>query len=79
MARIRSRKSSRRHFTPLANPIHVGGHANTPQRSGVFFARAFAQELGILIPRSLVLKVTSVAERNQARILALNQVRTLHN
>ena len=42
-------------------------------------AKAFAQELGIPIHKSLVRKVTGVAERVQTRILALKQVRTRHN
>jgi hypothetical protein len=57
----------------------VDGQAKTPQRATVIAAKAFAQELGIPIPKSLVRKVTSVAERVQTRILASKQVRTRHN
>jgi hypothetical protein len=55
------------------------GQAKTPQRAAIIAARAYAQELGILIPQSLVRKVTGVAERVQSRILALKQVKTRYN
>jgi hypothetical protein len=81
MARIRSRKSRARHFTPPPDLLHLDErtHPKTPSRCGVLWAKAFSQELGIPIPQSLVRKVTGVAERVQPRILASKQVRTRHN
>jgi len=81
MARIRSRKSRARHFTPPPDLLHLDErtHPKTPSRCGVLWAKAFSQELGIPIPQSLVRKVTGVAERVQTRILASKQVRTRHN
>lgn len=81
MARIKSRKSRARHFTPPPDLSHSadGTHPKTPSRSGVFYARAYSRELGIPIPQSIVRKVTGIAERMQTRILASNQVRTRHN
>jgi hypothetical protein len=64
MARIRSRKSVARHFTPPIELSLSEGHAKTPQRSAVIAAKAYAQELGIPIPQSLVFKVTGVAPRD---------------
>jgi hypothetical protein len=63
MARTRARKSVARHYTPLIKLSQVDGQAKTPQRAIVIVAKAFTQELSILIPKSLVRKVTSVAER----------------
>lgn len=79
MGRIRSHKSRARHFTPPIDLSVSEGQAKTPQRCGVLYAKAFSQELGIPIPKSLVRKVTGVAERVQTRILASKQVRTRHN
>jgi len=81
MARIKTRKSRARHFTPPADLIHAadGSHPKTPSRCGVFYARAYERELGISIPQSLIRKVTGIAERVQTRILASGQVRTRHN
>ena len=81
MARVKSRKSRARHFTPPSNLIHLDKrtHPKTPSRCGVFYAKAFSQELGILIPQSIVRKVTGMAPRSQTRILASKQVRTIHN
>jgi hypothetical protein len=79
MGRIRSRKSVARHYTPPTELSQSDGQAKTPQRAAVIAAKAFAQELGIPIPQSLVRKVTGVAERIQTRILASKQVRTRHN
>ena len=79
MGRVRSRKSVARHFTPPIELSQSNGHATTPQRSAVLAAKAFAQELGIPIPQSLVQKVTGVQPRAQTRILASKQVRTLHH
>lgn len=79
MGRTRSRKSVARHYTPPIELCQSDGQAKTPQRAAVIAARAYAQELGIPIPQSLVRKVTGVAERVQSRILASKQVRTRHN
>ena len=81
MAQIKPRKSRARHFTPPPGLVHVGEgtHPLTPSRSGVLWAKAYSQELGIPIPQSVVRKVTGVPERVQTRILASRQVRTLHN
>ena len=81
MARIRSRKSRARHFTPPPDLLHLDErtHPKTPSRCGVLWAKAFSQELGIPIPQSLVRKVTGIAKRNQSRILASKQPRTLYN
>ena len=79
MARIRSRKSRARYFTPPPDLSSSQGQVKTPQRCGVLYAKAFSQELGIPIPQSLVRKVTGVAKRIQTRILASKQVRTRHN
>jgi hypothetical protein len=79
MARIRLRKSVARHFTPPRELSQPEGQAKTPQRAAVIAAKAFTQELGIPIPKSLVRKVTGIAEHIQIRILASNQVRTRHN
>jgi hypothetical protein len=45
----------------------------------VIAAKAFAQELGVPIPKSLVRKVTGVAKRVQTRILVSKQLRTRYN
>ena len=79
MARIRSRKSTSRHFTPPPDLSLSEGQAKTPQRCGVLFAKLYSQELGIPIPQSIVRKVTSVVPCTQTRILASKQARTLHN
>ncbi len=81
MGRIQSRKSRARHFTPPPDLLHEGKqkHPKTPSRAGVFWAKAFSQELGIPIPQSLVQKLTKVPPRVQTRILASGQVRTIHN
>ena len=81
MARIRSRKSRARHFTPPTDLVYLDDriHPKTPSRCSVFYAKAFSPELGILIPQSIVRKVTGVAPRSQTRILASNQARTIHN
>lgn len=79
MARIKSRKTRARYFTPPPDLSTYDGQAKTPQRCGVLFAKLYAQELGIPIPQSVVRKVTGVAERIQTRILSSKQPRTLHN
>lgn len=79
MARIRARKSVTRHYTPPRELSQLDGQAKTPQRAAVIAAKAYAQELGIPIPKSLVRKVTGVTERVQSRILASKEVRTRHN
>ena len=80
MARIRSRKSVARYYTPppdLCKP--KGQHPETPQRYGVLFAKLYSQALGQPIPKSIVRQVTGVAERGQTRILSSKQARTFHN
>jgi hypothetical protein len=62
MARIRSRKSTARYYTPPLD-LNPEGQVKTPQQSGVIYAKLFAQELGIPIPKALIRKVTGVAER----------------
>lgn len=81
MAKITTRKSRARHFTPPPDLARAAeqGKVKTPQRAGVFYAKAYAQELGIPIPTSVVRKVTGIARRIQSRILASKQVRTHHN
>jgi hypothetical protein len=81
IARIRSRKSRARHFTPPPDLLHLDErtHPRTPSRCGVLWAKAFSQELGIPIPQSLVRKAIGVAKCVQTRILASKQVRTRHN
>lgn len=63
MARIRSRKTRARHFTPPPDLACTEGQIKTPQRCGVLYAKLYSQELGIPIPQSLIRKVTGVAER----------------
>jgi hypothetical protein len=79
MARIMSRKSRARYYTPPPDLSSYEGQVKTPQRCGVLFAKLYSQELGIPIPTSLVRKVTGVPRRNQSRILASKEPRTLHN
>jgi hypothetical protein len=80
MARIKSRKSRARHFTPPPNLVYSGhAHPKTPSRSGVLWARAFAQKLGIQISQEIVREVTGIPERVQSRILTSKQARTLYN
>ena len=79
MPPIRTRKPRARHFTPPIELSFSEGQIKTPQRCAVLAAKAFSQELGIPISQELVRKVTGVPPRNQTRILASKQVRTLHN
>jgi hypothetical protein len=80
MARIKSRKSRARHYTPPPELFQSSGkHPQTPSRCGVIFARLYSQELGIPIPSSIVRKVTGIAPRGQTRILSSKQPRTFHN
>ena len=80
MPPIRTRKSVARHFTPPIDLFHHSGEqVKTPQRCGVLYAKAFAQELGISIPTSIVRKITGVPRRIQSRILLEKEPRTLHN
>ena len=79
MPPIRSHKSRARYFTPPPELSNYEGQAKTPQRCGVLYAKLFAQELGIPIPTSIIRKVTGVPRRNQSRILASKEPRTLYN
>ena len=79
MGRNKPYKRQTRHFTPPPALQSSEGQVKTPQRSGVLYAKLFAQELGIKIPSSVIRKVTGVAEHIQSRILALKEPRTLHN
>jgi hypothetical protein len=79
MARIRSRKSVARHYTPPVELSQADRQAKTPQRAAVIATKAFAQELDIQIPKSIARKVTSIAEYCQTRMLASKQIRTCHN
>ena len=79
MPPIRTRKSRARYFTPPPDLSNYDGQAKTPQRCGVLYAKLYAQELGIPIPTSIIRKVTGVPRRNQSRILASKEPRTLHN
>jgi hypothetical protein len=55
MARIRTRKSRARHFTPpdLKHTQKLK-HPRTPSRCGVLWAKAFSQELGITIKQDII-------------------------
>jgi len=79
MARIKSRKSRARYFTPPPDLARADGQIKTPQRCGVLYAKLYSQELDIPIKASLVRKVTGVAERIQSRILSSKEARTRHN
>jgi hypothetical protein len=79
MAPIRTRRSRARHFTPPCELTCSDGQIKTPQRCAILTARLLAQELNIQIPQPLLHSLTGVPPRNQSRILASKQVRTLHN
>ena len=81
MAPESKRKHRKRHFTPPPDLLHKGQlkHPQTPQRCDVFWAKAFSQVLGILIPQDKVREATGIPPRVQGRILRSNQIRTLHN
>ena len=81
MARIRTRKSRARHFTPPPDLKHTQKlkHPRTPSRCGVLWAKAFSQELGITIKQDTIQKLTGIPLSGQTRIIASKQVRTLHN
>jgi len=79
MPPIRTRKSRARHFTPPLELTCSNGQIKTPQRSAILTAKLLAQELNIQIPQPLLYDLVGVPPRNQSRILATKQVRTLHN
>ena len=79
MAPIRTRRSRARHFTPPCELSCSDGQIKTPQRCAILTAKLLAQELNIQIPQPLLYSLTGVPPRNQSRILASKQVRTLHN
>jgi hypothetical protein len=79
MPPIRTRKSRARHFTPPLELTCSNGQIKTPQRSAILTAKLLAQELNIQIPQPLLHDLIGVPPRNQSRILASKQVRTLHN
>ena len=76
MAPVSSRKHRRRYFTPPPDIAHEQNlkHPKTPSRCGVWYAKLFAQELGITIDSEVIHKVIGVAPRSQTRILASKQV-----
>lgn len=80
MPPIRTRKRRARHFTPPPDlcPEEVG-HASTPRRAGVFWAKVFGQEMGIAIPVTVVEKVTKLSARTQSHIISTGHVRRTHN
>ena len=79
MPPVRTRKSRARHFTPPLELTCSNGQIKTPQRSAILTAKLLAQELNIQIPQPLLYDLVGVPPRNQSRILATKQVRTLHN
>lgn len=79
IARTRSRKSVARYYIPPPELSLAEGQAKTPQQAAIIAAKAFVQELGIPIPKSIIRKVTGVSECSQIYILALYQVRTRYN
>jgi len=80
MPPIRTRRSVAHHFTPPIDLFHQSGEqVKTPHRCGVLYAKAFAQELGVKIPTSIVRKITGVPRRIQSRILVEKEPRTLYN
>jgi hypothetical protein len=79
MPPIRTRRSRARHFTPPIDLSFSDGQIKTPQRCAVLTAKVLAQELNIQIPQEIVRKISGVPPRNQTRILASKQTRTLHN
>ena len=79
MRLIRTRKSRARHFTPPPDLSFSAGQIKMSQRYSVLYAKAFSQELSILISQELVRKVTGVLERVQSCILKEKESRTRHN
>ena len=79
MAPNRTRKSRARHFTPPLELSSSDGQIKTPQRYTILTVKLLVQELNIQIPQPLLYSLTGVPPRNQSRILASKQVRTLHN
>jgi hypothetical protein len=76
---IRTRRSRARYFTPPPELTSYTGQIKTPQRCAILFAKVLAQELNVPILQELLHKITKVPPRNQSRILAEKQVRTLYN
>ena len=79
MAPVRTRRSHARHFTLPCELTCSDGQIKTPQRCAILTARLLTQELNIQIPQPLLHSLTGVLPRNQSRILASKQVRTLYN
>jgi hypothetical protein len=79
MTRKRKRESVARPITPPESLIHTGGQVKTPSRSAVLTLKLTAQKLGVKIDQSTVYELTGVAPRDQTRIIASREVRTLHN
>jgi hypothetical protein len=79
MPPIRTRRTRARHFTPPLELTCSDGQIKTPQRCAILTAKLLAQELKIQIPQPLLHSLVGVPPRNQSRILASKQVRTLHN
>jgi hypothetical protein len=76
MAPVSSRRHRSRHFTPPPDIAHQEKlkHPKTPSRCGVWYAKLFAQELGITVDAKVIRKVTGVPPRGQTRSLASKQV-----
>lgn len=80
MPPIRTRKRRARHYTPPPDLCPQNeGHASTPRRAGVFWAKVYSQATGINIPTSVIESVTRIPPRTQSHILSTNHVRTTHN
>jgi len=78
---IKARKSRAAHYTPPPNLKRTDDQKQlkTPQRCSVFWAKVFGEALGIKIDQKLVHKVTGAVSRNQTRILASREIRTVYN
>ena len=56
-----------------------GTHPTTPQRCGVWWAKAFERELNIKISRESITNVTGLSLSSQTRVIKSGQSRTFHN
>ena len=80
MARIKSRKSRARQYTPPPDVYTKDGkHPETPSRAGAIFAKLFAQATGQPTPKSIIRDITGISERSQTKILQSHQPCTRHN
>jgi hypothetical protein len=55
------------------------GHASTPRRSGVFWAKVYSQVTGHRISTAAIEEATKIPPRTQSHILKTGHARTLHN